>query len=71
MFKPMAPPKIIPIDLPVIPAQIATTLGAKPFQIIADLVNCGYFATLQSELLDDEIIIEVGRKHGVQFTIKR
>lgn len=67
----MEPPKIIPIDLPVTPAQIATTLGAKPFQIIADLMNCEYFVTLQSELLDDEIIIEVGGKHGVQFAVKR
>ncbi len=43
--------------------RLTTLLGQKPFQIIADLMKIGVFATLNS-LLDFKTISKVARMHG-------
>ena len=43
--------------------RLTALLGQKPFQIIADLMKIGVFATLNS-LLDFKTISKVARMHG-------
>jgi len=43
--------------------RLTTLLGQKPFQIIADLMKIGVFATMNS-LLDFKTISKVARMHG-------
>ena len=57
----------------VIPEQtsvldLARLLSQKPFQIVADLMQFGAFATVE-QTLDFEVISSVARKYG--FTTKR
>jgi hypothetical protein len=74
-FKPTQPssPKH-PLPLPpivgevIIPAststaQLAALLGQKPFTIIADVMQLGFFVSA-NQLLDFEIISSVARKYG-------
>jgi len=44
-------------------AQVAALLGLKPFQIVADVLELGFFVTAK-EPLSFEIISSVARKHG-------
>jgi len=44
-------------------AQLATLLRQKPFQIVADLMHFGVFATVK-QTLNFEIISRVARKYG-------
>ena len=48
--------------------QLATLLGQKPFQIIADLMELGIFASV-SQAISVEMIARVARKYG--FTVKK
>ena len=49
-------------------AELAAVLNQKPFQIIADLMQIGVFATV-NHILDFETILKVIRKYG--FIAKR
>lgn len=49
-------------------AQLAALLGQKPFQIVADVMDLGFFVTA-NDPLSFEIIFSVARKHGF-FAIK-
>jgi hypothetical protein len=44
-------------------AQLAPLLGLKPFQIVADVLELGFFVTAKDPL-SFEIISSVARKHG-------
>jgi translation initiation factor IF-2 len=67
--KPPVPRPLPPIvGEVVIPAQttvlqLASILTQKPFQIIADLMEIGVFATVNQEL-DFDTIAKVTRRHG-------
>jgi hypothetical protein len=52
---------IIPAQTSV--SQLATLLGLKQFQIIADVMQLGFFVTAKQPL-SFEIIASVARKHG-------
>lgn len=48
--------------------ELALLLGQKPFQIMADLMQMGVFATI-NQVLDFETIVRVARMHG--FTARK
>jgi len=52
---------VIPAETTVL--RLAALLGQKPFQIIADVVELGFFV-FPGDRLSFEIISEVARKHG-------
>jgi hypothetical protein len=52
---------VVPAEITVL--QLAALLGQKPFQIIGDVVELGFFV-FPSDRLSFEIISKVARKHG-------
>ena len=72
--KPEQPVPLPPITAEIIAAeqlsvlQLAVLLGEKPFQVIADLMRFGVYATLERQV-DFDLISKVARVHG--FMTKR
>ena len=58
---PMVGQIVIPAETTV--SQLSVLLGQKPFQIIADIMELGFFVTAD-DALSFEIISTVARKHG-------
>lgn len=56
------------VQEPTTVGQLAALLKAKPFQIIADLMQWGVFATIKQEI-EFAIVLRVARKYG--FIAKR
>ena len=73
-----APPKVhIAADAPVVimrppivVRELAEKIGRKPFQVIADLMSMGVFATV-TQTVDTEHAIKVSAKHGYRFETEK
>jgi translation initiation factor IF-2 len=75
--KPVDPRNVLPADAkviifkpPVSVRELAERLGLKPFQLIADLMGIGVFATV-TQTVEETAAIKVCAKHGVKFEIEK
>ncbi len=59
-------PKLIVIKPPIMVPELASRLGLKPFQIMADLIKLGVFIA-PSQPLEPEIAAKVCEAHGFHF----
>ena len=59
-------PKLIIIKPPIMVPELATRLGLKPFQVMADLIKLGVFIA-PSQPLEPEIAAKVCEAHGFHF----
>ena len=48
--------------------QLSETLGAKPFEIIADMLDLGYFVSLSLEIRD-ECLLDYAKSREFEFRI--
>jgi translation initiation factor IF-2 len=55
---------------PIIVRDLADKMGKKPFQIIADLMELGIFATV-NQSIESEIAQRVAAKHNFRFKVER
>ena len=55
---------------PVIVRDLAEKLGKKPFQVIADLMELGVFATV-NQAIEPEVAQKVCAKHNFRFKVER
>jgi translation initiation factor IF-2 len=62
--------KVIIFKPPVTVRELAERLGLKPFQLIADLMGIGVFATV-TQTVEENAAIKVCAKHGVKFEIEK
>ncbi len=58
--------RVIIFKPPITVRDLAEKLGLKPFQLIADLMGIGVFATV-TQTVDETAAIKVCAKHGVKF----
>ena len=50
--------------------ELAEKMGRKPFQVIADLMGLGVFATV-TQTVDPEVAVKVCAKHGIRFETEK
>ncbi len=62
--------KVITFKPPVTVRELAERLGLKPFQLIADLMGIGVFATV-TQTVEETAAIKVCAKHGVKFEVEK
>ena len=55
---------------PIVVRELAEKIGRKPFQVIADLMSMGVFATV-TQTIDTEHAIKVSAKHGFKFETEK
>lgn len=55
---------------PIVVRELAEKIGRKPFQVIADLMSMGVFATV-TQTVDTEHAIKVSAKHGYRFETEK
>jgi len=55
---------------PIIVRELAEKMGRKPFQVIADLMQMGVFATV-TQTIDSEVAVKVCAKHGFRFETEK
>ena len=58
--------KIVHIKPPIIVRDLATALGVKPFQLIADLMELNIFASI-NQSIEPDVAAKVCLKHGFVF----
>ena len=58
--------RVVIFKPPITVRDLAEKLGLKPFQLIADLMGIGVFATV-TQTVDETAAIKVCAKHGVKF----
>jgi translation initiation factor IF-2 len=75
--RPVDPRNVLPADAkviifkpPVTVRELAERLGLKPFQLIADLMGIGVFATV-TQSVEETAAIKVCAKHGVKFEVEK
>jgi translation initiation factor IF-2 len=61
---------VITIKPPIIVRDLAEALKKKPFQIIADLMEAGVFATV-NQAIEEPIAQRVCAKHGYRFEVEK
>jgi translation initiation factor IF-2 len=61
---------VITIKPPIIVRELAEQLKRKPFQLIADLMELGVFATV-NQAIDEEVAKKVCAKHGYRFEVEK
>ena len=59
-------PKLVIIKPPILLSELATRLGLKPFQVMADLIKLSVFVN-QNQPIDPEIAAKVCEVHGFSF----
>ena len=62
--------EVITIKPPIIVRDLAEALRKKPFQIIADLMEAGVFATV-NQAIEEPIAQRVCAKHGFRFEVEK
>lgn len=62
--------KVITFKPPVTVRELAERLGLKPFQLIADLMGIGVFATV-TQTVEENAAIKVCAKHGIKFEVEK
>lgn len=55
---------------PIVVRELAEKMGKKPFQVIADLMGMGVFATV-TQTIDTEVAIKICAKHGIRFETEK
>ncbi len=55
---------------PIVVRELAEKMGKKPFQVIADLMQMGVFATV-TQTIDTEVAIKLCAKHGIKFETEK
>ena len=73
-----APPKLdiaanaptIIMRPPIVVRELAEKMGRRPFQVIADLMQMGVFATV-TQTIDTEVAAKVSAKHGFRFETEK
>ena len=55
---------------PIVVRELAEKMNKKPFQIIADLMQMGVFATV-TQTVDTEVAIKLCAKHGIRFETEK
>ncbi len=73
---PMPPPETLTegevvMRPPIIVRDLAAALGKKPFQIIADLMEWGYFITVNQAIEDPEVARRLCAKYKKRFRLER
>jgi translation initiation factor IF-2 len=76
--RPPAPPKqefapnapTIVMRPPIVVRELADKIGRKPFQVIADLMQMGVFATV-TQTIDTEVAAKVSAKNGFRFETEK
>jgi translation initiation factor IF-2 len=76
--RPAAPPRqtfaanapLIIMRPPILVRELAEKMGRKPFQVIADLMSMGVFATV-TQSIEAEHAIRVCAKHGIRFETEK
>ncbi len=76
--RPPANPRAnLPVDAPslqmrspIVVRELAEAMGRKPFQIIADLMQMGVFATV-TQTIDAEVAVRVCAKNGFRFETEK
>ncbi|MCL4179013.1 MAG: translation initiation factor IF-2 [Verrucomicrobia bacterium] len=69
-FVPPTTGEVITIKPPIIVRDLAEALRKKPFQIIADLMEAGVFATV-NQAIEEPIAQRVCAKHGFRFEVEK
>ena len=64
------PQKIIHIKPPIIVKELASQLGLKPHQLIAELMALNIFANL-NQTVEPDIATQICQKHGFVFEMER
>ncbi len=62
--------RVVIFKPPITVRDLAEKLGLKPFQLIADLMGIGVFATV-TQTVDETAAIKVCAKHGVKFEVEK
>jgi translation initiation factor IF-2 len=62
--------QIITLKPPIVVRELAEQLKRKPFQIIADLMELGVFASV-NQAIDEEVAQKVCAKHGFRFEVEK
>ena len=62
--------EIITVKPPIVVRELADQLKRKPFQVIADLMELGVFASV-NQAIDEEIARKVCAKHGFRFELEK
>jgi translation initiation factor IF-2 len=76
--RPPGPPKsqlqadapVIQLRPPIVVRELAEKLGRKPFQVIADLMQMGVFATV-TQTIDPEVAVKICAKSGFKFETEK
>ncbi len=76
--RPAGPPKpqlnvdapTIQLRPPIVVRELAEKMGRKPFQVIADLMQMGVFATV-TQTIDPEVAVKVCAKNGFRFETEK
>lgn len=76
--RPSGPPKpqlhadapVIQLRPPIVVRELAEKLGRKPFQVIADLMQMGVFATV-TQTIDPEVAVKICAKSGFKFETEK
>ena len=55
---------------PIVVRELAEKMGRRPFQVIADLMQMGVFATV-TQTIDTEVAAKVSAKHGFRFETEK
>jgi translation initiation factor IF-2 len=69
-FIPPSTGEVVTLKPPIVVRELADKVGRKPFQIIADLMELGVFATV-NQAIDEPIAQRVCAKHGFRFEVER
>lgn len=64
------PPKKITLNKPVIVKDVAEKLAIRPFELIAHLMECNHFASIQMEL-SEEMLGQIGERFNVEFITQK
>ena len=69
-FEAPATAETITMKPPIIVRDLADQLKRKPFQLIADLMEAGVFATV-NQAIDEKIAARICAKHGFKFDVEK
>jgi len=69
-FVPPSTGEIVTLKPPIVVRDLADKVGRKPFQIIADLMELGVFATV-NQAIEEPIAQRICAKHGFRFEVER
>ena len=61
---------VIQLRPPIVVRELAEKLGRKPFQVIADLMQMGVFATV-TQTIDPEVAVKICAKSGFKFETEK